>query len=293
MTPIDEAVHNIQGDVVKVGRKWRLTTPSGRVIEFDDKWLDLEQCLTPVLPGETEFNREETLFETCVFMQEAYGCIDVRQLPFFTRSKIAGPARSEGFTVDDNAFRPFGISEAKAEFGDGATVRNNYFPSGWRITVPDVGHVVIGLSGKRLYIRRIEGDPYTDADLYTDALRLLERKQGHAVVKGKTQFCATVLAHGDVLGIKVIPEIPVGLWGWYLRSHIAWLPALGLGFIVCNLFPTLSLWWILAGGWILAAILMKIIMGDDRKRGEVLVNKFPKVGGRNTRIERARERGML
>jgi hypothetical protein len=287
MKPIEEAVTNIQGEVVTVGNKWRVTTPFGRVIKFDDQWLALEQCRTPLLPGETKCNREETQFEACMFMQEAYGCVDVRKLKYKARTSLGGYARLYGFTVDDNKFRPFGISEAKAVFGDEATVRNNSFPAGWRITVPDAGHVVIGLSGKDLNLIRIEGN------LYAEALRFFKKKQGHAVVRGKSQFCATVLAHGEVLGIKVIPEIPVGLFGWYLRAHVAWLPAIPLGFLVFSLFPNLGLWWIFGGGGVLATVLMNFIMGDDRKRGDVLVNKFPQLGGRDAKLDEARQRGVV
>jgi hypothetical protein len=276
-----------RGTFTRKEDKWKVVTEYGRVFDFDQEGFDLSQCLSPLAPGETEENREEMLYAACYFCQEVWGCIDVRQMSFIDRCRIAGYARGYGFTVDDNTAREFGISEAKAVFGEAAVVRNNWFPSGWRITVPEVGSVVIGLSGGDLNVKKIEGN------LYEETLRFLAKRQGHAIVSGKTNFCMTVLIHGETLGINVIPEIPLGFIRWYLRGHLAWIPGIVLGFFISALFPKLSFWWLAVGGWALASVLMPFIMGDDRKRGEALINKFPQVGGRDAKLDQARERGMV
>jgi len=40
-------------------------------------------------------------------------------------------------------------------------------------------------------------------------------------------------------------------------------------------------------------VAMGFLVGDDRKRGEVLLNKFPQMGSRNAKLDDARARGML
>lgn len=292
MTPITEEILEecfYQGQFTKQGNKWKVITEHGRVFEFDDKGFDLSQCLTPLVPGETEEDREEMTFAACSFCQEVWGCVDVREMDFIAGGKMAIYAEAYEFTVDENTFREFGISDAKAVYGEAATVRNNWFPAGWRITVPDVGFVVIGMSGDELNVRRIEGN------LYEETLRFLQKMQGHAVVRGKTQFCATWVAHGEALGggIRVIPEIPRGLWSMYLLCHAAWFIGALVALPVWGIFPKLGFWEIALVAWAAASVAMGFLVGDDRKRGEVLLNKFPQMGSRNAKLDDARARGML
>jgi len=285
----EELIEEFLGDgqFTKKGDRWTVVTEHGRVFEFDDKGFDLSQCLTPLMPGETKEDREELIFGACFFYRDVWGCVDVRQLKWFERARLCGYAGGYGFTVDDNVFRPFGIVDAIVAFGDSATVRNNSFPSGWRITVPEVGFVVFGLSGDALTVLRIEGN------LYGETLRFLEKWQGHAVVRGRSAFCFTCVAHGEMLGIRVIPEIPIGWFGIFLRSHLALVLVTGLCLLMAVLFPSLGLWWLVGGGWLASLILAYLMIGDDRKRGRALLNQFPQMSSRNAKIEDARERGML
>jgi hypothetical protein len=290
MSPITEELLEeffYRGTFARSGDRWRVVTEQGRVFEFDDNRFDLSQCLTPLVPGETEENREEMLYAACYFCQVVWGCVDVRRMSVIQRCRIAGYAGGYKFTVDENTFREFGISDAKAVFGESATVRNNWFPCGWRISVPDVGFVVLGLSGKELTVLKIEGN------LYEDTLRFLETKQGHAVVRGKNAFCATWVVHGEMLGIRVIPEIRRGFLFTYLVSHVALLPVVGIGFVVANAFPGVKDWQLIAGGWLLLALIIGVLRGDDRKRGQALLNKFPQMPARHAKLDDARARGML
>jgi hypothetical protein len=221
------------------------------------------------------------------FDVEVRGFVDVRGLPFVDRNALSGYARAYGLPVDDNRFREFSVAEAKASFGEAAIVRNSWFPLGWRITVPEVGSVVISGGKRELYVRRIDGP------LYEDTLRFLEKLQGHAVVCGKAAFCAPWVTHGEMLSIRVIPLIPRTLLWFYLFGHVTTIVWVGVAFFLHELFPGLNFWADLAAGFVAAYIVMAIGMGDDRKRGEVLLNKFPQMGSRHAKLQDAKARGML
>jgi hypothetical protein len=265
---------------------WLLTTPAGRTVNIQYDHIDF-RGITKTVPGETEYDREQLQFELESLATEAWGCVDIRKMDFIESGRMAVHAKAYGFTVDENTFREFGISDAKAEYGEAATVRNNWFPTGWRITVPDVGFAVIGMSGDELNVRRIEGD------LYEQTLRFLEKKQGHAVVRGKTPFCSTWVVHGEMLGVRVIPEIPRSFWSIYLLGHVGWAVGAVVMLPVWGMFSNIAFWKLGLGAWAVASAAVGFLWGNDRKRGEVLLNKFPQMGSRNAKLDDARARGML
>jgi hypothetical protein len=290
MQPINEEILEqffYPAQFFREGNKWRAVTEQGRVFVFDESGFDLAQCLTPLLPGETEEQRDQALYEACYLCEVIYGCVDMRRLPFVQRMRISGYAKAYRFTVDDDVFREFGMAEAKAVFGDSAKVKSSWFPLGWQITVPDVGFVVIGLSDKDLVIKKVGGN------LYADTLRFLEQKQGYAVVRGKADFCMTWVVHGEMLGIRVIPEVPRGLLSQALIAQLALLPVALLTAIVSGLVPAAKPWQLLLVAWLLYAVIFGWIRGSDRKRGQALLNKFPQTRSRNASLEDARARGML
>lgn len=280
---IEECFYN--GKITNGNGKWRVVTEHGRVFEFDDSGIDLTQCLTPLAPGETEDNREEAMFGACSFAQEIWGCVDVRKMGFVARGRMAAYARAYGFTVDENTFREFGIADAKSIFGETAMVRNNWFPCGWRITVPDVGFVVLGGD---LQVRKISGD------LYSRTLRFIQKMGQQVVVRGRASFCLTWMTHGELLGVRVIPEVPRTWLGYWAFSHIAAIAALVVGFAFADLVPAASVWVSIAVGWIAGALVMWAWLGGERQRGEALRNKFPSSGTeRRANLHELRERGML
>jgi hypothetical protein len=290
MKPItEELITEFFGDgrFTRDGNRWTVVTEHGRVFKFDDKWFDLSQCLTPLVAGETKEDREESMFAACFFCRDVWGCVDVRRLPWIKMGWIGGYARGYKFAVDDDRFRPFGISDAIAVFGDTAKVGGNGFGVGWRITVPDVGFVVIGLSGAKINVRRIEGN------LYEAALRFMENMQGHAIVRGKRAFCSTCLVYGEILGIRVIPEVPRGFLTILAIQNVAFLPILAIGWGIALAFPTVRLGQLIAAGWLLLSLIGYLSLGDERKRGRALLNQFPGVQTRHAEIDEARERGML
>jgi len=272
--------------IEKVQDGWLLTTPVERTVTIHDYHIDYSG-ITKRVPGETEYDREQLQFELEGLATEAWGCVDVRKMGFIESGRMAAHARAYGFTVDENTFRPFGIADAKAEYGEAASVRNNWFPVGQRITVPDVGFVVIGSSGDELNVRRIEGD------LYEQTLRFMEKMQGHAVVRGTTQFCATWVVRGEMQNLRVIPEIPRRFWSVYLLGHVGWVIGALVMLPVWGLFPNLDFWKLALGAWGVACVAVGFLWGNDRKRGEVLLNKFPQMGSRNAKLEDARAKGML
>jgi hypothetical protein len=273
--------------IEKAADGWTLITPWGRKVAIHDFYIDFVG-ITKLLPGEKEFDREQLQFELENLAMEAWRCVDIRKVPHWERAGIYGHAKAYGILpVDDNAMRPFGIVDAKDSFGEAAVVRNNWFPVGWRITVPGIGFVVIGQRDNELLIRRVEGD------LYEDTLRFLQARQGYAVVRGSSSFCTTWLVYGETRGIRVIPEIPRGLLSFYLLSHVAWAIGAVAVFPVWELFPDLAFWKLALGALGVATVAMGFLWGDDRKRGEALVNKFPQAASRNAKLDDARARGML
>jgi hypothetical protein len=292
MRPItEELIHQsfdcFEGTKIeKVEDGWRLTTPAGRTVNIHDYYIDF--CgITKTVPSETEYDREQLQFELESLATEAWGCVDIRKMDFIESGRMAVHAKAYGFTVDENTFREFGIADAKAVFGEAAAVRNNWFPAGQRITVPNVGFVVIGMSGDEHNVRRIEGD------LYEQTLRFMETMQGHAVVRGKTNYCATWIAHGEMHGVRVVPEIPRSFWSIYLLGHVGWVIGALVMLPVWGLFPNIAFWKLALGAWGVASVAVGFLWGNDRKRGEVLINKFPQMGSRNAKLEDARSRGML
>jgi hypothetical protein len=273
--------------IEKAADGWTLITPWGRKVAIHDFYIDFVG-ITKLLPGEKELDREQLQFELENLAMEAWGCVDIRKVPHWERAGIYGHAKAYGILpVDDNAFRPFGIVDAKDSFGEATGVGNNWFPVGWRITVPGIGFVVIGQIDKELCIRKIDGD------LYEATLRFLQERQGYAVVRGKLPVCTTWVTHGEMLGIKVIPEIPRGLLWFYLFGHITTIVLIIVAWLMFTTFPFINGWIDIGIGWIAAAIVMSIAKGSDRKRGDVLLNKFPQAASRNAKLQDARAKGML
>jgi hypothetical protein len=124
-------------------------------------------------------------------------------------------------------------------------------------------------------------------------LRFLAAVQGHAVVRGKHAFCTTWVVHGEMLGIRVIPEIPRTLLSYYLFGHLTAIVWAAVAFSIEGFFPSVKLWQAIGIGWVAAAIVMGVWMGDDRKRGKALLNNFPQTATRGASIDDARARGML
>lgn len=268
--------------------EFRLTSPFGRTVDIGDKGIDFSQCLTPLLAGESEFNREETYFEVVSIADEIWDVIDVRRLPFFMSWQVAGYATAYGFTVDTNRCRPFGIAEAKAFFGEEANVKNAWFPAGWWIRCPNGDGVLIGLSGKDLTIEKVDGN------VYERAMRFLANRQGYAVVCGPPQEkCLTAMAHGQALNIRVIPEMYMSFFAKCGLSTFISIVSFLLAGVVTQSFTDA-----IVAALVLPMIVGPIIAGAKKraqKRGRALLNPFPAVHGgkRATDHEEARQKGWL
>ncbi|HTB11112.1 MAG TPA: hypothetical protein VK752_06065 [Bryobacteraceae bacterium] len=264
--------------------RWTLTLPWGRAVTITDKRIHLNGILE-LLPGEREEDREQLQFELMSFAEESFGCVDLRSTPVLERCRLAGYAKAYGLTVDENSFRPFGITVAKDFFGDEAEV-NNHRSGGWRITLPDGKRVIIALSGGKMCI--------TEANeaLWEPALTMLSNLQGKAIIRGTYSFCMVGLLQAERLSIKAIPEVTVSFLATCLIANLAQMLVFLPAFVATQSFT-----WSFLGSWLVGSAVMIFVIPwrkIGRKRGQSLINKF--ASGANTRraqIDDARMRGML
>lgn len=184
-------------------------------------------------------------------------------------------------------------------FGPDATSKST--SSGLIIKRPNGDGMLCCMSGSLACLTRIYG---ANPETYAQALRLLHCLSDEVIVRGEKSLCATAVAHGEMLGIKVIPELErsekaEGLIG----AAVMWTIALCLA--LAQDWPS---WWVMGIDLLAAyvvtvagAIGTSIIFADPlrkgrRKRGEVFLNTFPVPQAsidRKASLDQLREKGML
>ncbi len=286
--------------VQRSGDGWVVLMPSGRTVNIHPYHIDF-RGITKRLPGEAEKDRDDLQFELMTLAVDVWGLVSL--------ISYHGEHKDEGFRLwvyakayklpVEGAWWPFSTTQAQKYFeNDAAKVR--LVIGGYRISLPDGKSVLIGLSCGEMIITKVRGG----AEMYASSLKLLQSLQDRAYVSGSYSFCATMVAHAEREGIRVIPEIPLSFFKKVAIAHIAHLVA-----TVLVLGAEMSGWFgempferaairAFVIGWIAALVFVLCLPVQKwaRKRGEALINKFPSSqssGNRKANMDDAKARGML
>jgi hypothetical protein len=170
-------------------------------------------------------------------------------------------------------------------FPSDATIKRN-FCGEWVITTPNGCYVVITDDGVK---------PYCGDDAIYHGIALLSKRAwGRMTVWGEDAQVLSLMAHGELVGIPVIPIVKESGDGC-LRFFVA---AIVLGIVCVAVERFIGNWVIstvaaLIPAWLLDHSLKKAMELRERQQGQKYRDTFPRERDRIAPIERARKRGYL
>ena len=256
---------------------------SGRRIEVTQRGFNFDKSSNTPLPGEEEEYLGILRLESFEVAQAVWSGFSLPDLSGQALLNAAEIVESCGFTVKDDRvrfMRHFGI-EAKWK---------RLVGGGGRVELPNGSSVHLAASA----VQEVTGD----GQLYAAALKYMHqaRKGKPVVVTGSQENVLAGIAHGEQLGIEIIPEL-------YPKRFYQGFALLGAIMCATAGFYLIDGWQGFLAGYgaslvlvpVLLAVLSRPMRRAARRRGNRLRNLFPHVqgGDRSAKIADAKARGMI